>query len=198
MDNRYVQFATAEKLNQLFNELRPLLTIDPLEFLQDYFDIDTCDTNGLDNWGRILDFSRVISIQTATNGVFGFGVQSDYPIPEDGYPQNFNNGFFYNPAYEDATIQYTMNDYEYRIALKFRYAALTSNLSMKSINKIMNDLLTGLNSSYKCLVSQTASMQLTYKFNFILPQWQKTLFSNRGILPVPAGVTAILLDGQTI
>lgn len=198
MDKRYVQFATATNLNKLLDELRPLLTIDPLEYWQDYFDIDTCKSDGLDNWGKILDFSRVISIQTATDGVFGFGVQSDYPVAEDGYPQNFNNGFFYNPAYEDTPIQYTMENYEYRTALKFRYAALTSNLSMKSINKIMNDLLTGLNPDYKCVVTQTASMQLTYAFNFVLAPWQKSIFNNRNILPVPAGVTAIILDGQTI
>jgi len=198
MDIRYVQFSTAQNLNKLFDELTPLITIDTLEFLQDYFDIDTCDADGLDNWGRILELPRVITINTATDGVFGFGVQDDYPIPDDGYPQNLNNGFFYNSEYEDNTVQYTMLDYEYRIALKFRYSSLTSNLSMRSINKIMNDLLTQLDPNHKCTVNQTDIMTLTYKFNFILTPWQKSLFSNRSILPVPAGVTAILQDGQTI
>lgn len=198
MDNRYVQFATADNLNKLLDELRPLLTIDPLEFWRDYFDIDICKSDGLDNWGRILNFSRVISINIASDGVFGFGNEGDYPIPEDGYPQNFDNGFFYNPAYEDTPTQYTLDDYKYRLTLKFRYAALTTNLSMQSINRIMNDLLTQLNSAYKCVVIQTARMQLTYKFNFTLESWQKTIFNNRNILPVPAGVTAIILDEQTI
>lgn len=198
MDKRYIQFSTAPKINQLMDNLLPLLTIDVEAFRHDYFDIDTCLTNGLDNWGRILELSRVISISIATNGVFGFGIQADYPIPEDGYPQNLNNGFFYNSAYEDTPTQYTMSDYEYRIALKFRYAALTTNLSMKAINTIMNNLLTGLDSSYKCIVIQTGIMELTYKFNFILTNWQRALFNNRSILPVPAGVTAFLLDGQMI
>ena len=198
MDIRYVQFSTAQNLNKLFDELTPLITIDPLDFWHNYFDIDTCDFNGLDNWGQILELSRVISINTATNGVFGFGVQEDYPIQEDDYPQNLNNGFFYNPAYAENPIQYTMSDYEFRIALKFRYSALTSNLSMRSINKIMNDLLTQLDSNHKCTVNQTAIMTLTYKFNFLLMPWLEALFINRSILPVPAGVTAILQDGQTI
>jgi len=198
MDARFVQFSTAKNANKLFDELLPLLTIDVLAFYRDYFDIDTCDSDGLNNWGRILELSRIVSIMTATNGVFGFGIQSDYPIPEDGYPQNLDNGFFYNPAYENTPVQYTMLDYEYRFALKFRYAALTSNLSLKAINKIMNDLLINLNPDYKCVVTQTAVMQLTYKFNFLLAAWQKSIFLNRSILPIPAGVTAIILDGQII
>lgn len=198
MDNRFVQFATAANVNKLFDELTPLLTIDPLEFWRDYFDIDTCKTEGLNNWGRILNFSRVISINVASEGVFGFGKEGDYPIDEDEYPQNFNNGFFYNPAYEGTPIQYTLSDYEFRVALKFRYAALTTNLSMQSINRIMNNLLTQLDATYRCVVTQTAVMQLTYKFNLQLTPWQKTLFNNRNILPVPAGVIAIILDGQTI
>lgn len=198
MDNRFIQFDNANKINGLMDRLLPLITIDTEAFRRDYFDIDTCLTDGLDKWGRILMFPRIITIQTATNGVFGFGVQADYPISEDGYPQNFNNGFFYNPAYEQTPVQYTLLDYEYRIALKFRYSALTTNLSMKSINTIMNALLQNLDSSYKCVVTQTDKMVLTYKFNFSLSPWLKALFTNRNILPVPAGVTAILLERQII
>ena len=197
MDKRYVQFATATNLNKLFDELRPLLTIDPLEFWRDYFDIDTCLTDGLDNWGRILDFDRIIQISTADNGVFGFG-EGNYPIPPDGYPQNFNNGNFFDPNEAEAFVSYRLTDYEYRIVLKFRYASLTSNLSMKAINKIMNDLIRGINEQYKCAVIQSDVMQLTYKFNFTLQPWQKSIFTNRNALPVPAGVTAILLENQTL
>lgn len=193
----FVQFETAKNLNKLFDELYPLLTIAPQDFLKDYFDIDTCGTDGLNNWGKILNLSRVVSISVATDGVFGFD-EDNYPIDENEYPQNFDNGFFYNPAYENNPVQYSLSDYEFRAALKFRYAALTTNLSMQSINRIMNNLLIQLNSTYKCVVIQTAVMQLTYKFNFDLLSWQKALFSNRAILPVPAGVTAILLDGQIL
>lgn len=197
MDKRYIQFSTAPKINQLMDNLLPLLTIDVLEFQNTYFDINTCNSSGLDNWGRILDFARVIQISIATDGVFGFD-EDNYPIPETGYPQNFDNGFFYNPDYADETIPYSMNDYEYRAALKFRYLALTTNLSVQSINRIMNFLLQEFNSDYKCIVTQTAIMQLTYKFNFSLTLWQLSLFRNRNILPVPAGVTTILLENQTI
>lgn len=197
MDKRYVQFATAENLNKLFDELLPLITLDPLEFNRDYFDINTCDADGLDNWGLILEFARVIQIRTETNGVFGFD-ENNYPIPEYGYPQNFDNGFFYNPDYSDETIPYSMNDSEYRAALKFRYLSLTTNLSLQSINRIMNFLLQQLNPLLKCVVVQTAVMQLTYKFNFQLAPWQLSLFQNRNILPVPAGVAAILLESQII
>jgi len=62
----------------------------------------------------------------------------------------------------------------------------------------MNFLLQEFNSDYKCIVTQTAIMQLTYKFNFSLTLWQLSLFRNRNILPVPAGVTTILLENQTI
>lgn len=197
MDTRFIQFATAENLNKLFDELLPLITINPLEFNRDYFDINTRNADGLDNWGRILDFERVIQILIGTNGVFGFG-EGTYPIPEDGYPQNFNNGIFYNPAYADDAIAYTMLDNEYRLALKFRYLSLTTNLSLQAINRIMNYLLVGLNPNFKCVVTQTAVMQLTYKLNFQLQPWQLSLLTNRSILPVPAGVTAIILENQII
>ena len=199
MDSRYIQFATADNLNKLADELLPLLTLNPEEFHRKYFDIDTCESDGLDNWGEILNLSRTIQITDATSGVFGFGKQSDYPIPPTGYPQNFNNGFFYNPDYEgDTTNPVTLNDFQYRLVLKFRYRALTSNMSLYSINNIMNSLIVALNPTFKCFVYMSGFMQLTYKFNFALQDWQKAIFKNRDILPVPAGITAILIEAQPL
>lgn len=197
---RYVQFANATKLNQLLDNLYPLLTIDPATFLLTYFDIRTCGTNGLDNWGRILNFPRVIQVNDATDGVFGFGKPNYYPLPTPtAYPQNFNNGRFYNPDYEgDTTNPYILNDFQYRIVLLFRYRTITSNMSMYSINHILNQLVISLDSDYKVLAVQTGTMEITYKFNFPLQAWQRAIFKNRNLLPVPAGVNAIIAENQII
>jgi len=198
----YIQFSNAKNLQKLEEELLPYLTINEEEFRQTYFDIETCDKNGLDNWGIILNISRTVLIGNASDGVFGFGQQSMYPVPPDGYPQNFNNGFFYNLKYEkEAGIPYELNDFQYRTMLQFRYRTITCNMSLFSINKIMNQLVGTLSKAYgfenhRCRVKMTGYMKLSYEFNFALLPWMRAIFINRNVLPVPAGVFATILENR--
>ena len=49
----YTQYQNAPKFTKLLFDLEAYLTVDPLEFYETYFNLNTCDTAGLDNWGRI-------------------------------------------------------------------------------------------------------------------------------------------------
>ena len=190
--NIYVQFATADNLNTLFENLYPLLTIDPLEFHRDYFDIDTCKTDGLDNWGRILDFSRQIIVPDYSK-VFGFGTVDNPPVPiKTGYPQNFGHGSFYGGQTKPVILD---ND-QYRAVLKFRYASLTTNMTLFSINKIMNSYFNSRNPAHKVRVTESGRMQLLYEFNFKLADYERAMFNNRNILPSPGAVQCFILENQ--
>lgn len=194
----FLQFSNSENINKLTENLAPLLTIDPEVFRETYFDIYTCEKEGLDNWGRILNISRSITVINVYNGVFGFGRKEYYPIPATGYPQNFNNGRFFNPDYSGDSEKISLTDSQYRLVLLFRYRTLTCNMSLFSINKIINQLITEIDKTYRCHVYMSGFMQLTYSFNFILSPWIKAIFQNRNIFPVPAGVSAIILQGQNV
>lgn len=190
--NIYVQFATADNINTLFDNLYPLLTIDPLEFHRDYFDIDTCKTDGLDNWGRILDFSRQIIVPDYSK-VFGFGTVDNPPSPiKTGYPQNFGHGSFYGGQ----TKPVILDNEQYRAVLKFRYASLTTNMTLFSINHIMNAYFNTRDPTHKVRVTEPGKMQLLYEFNFKLADYERAMFNNRNILPSPGAVQCFMLENQ--
>lgn len=196
----YVQFANSKRINLLIDQIVASLRIDPEEYWYNFFNIDSANRDGLDNWGKIFGFSRVIQVGDSTDDVFGFGRDEDYPLPyENAYPQNFDNGVFFDPDTDaDSTTPYELNDYQYRQVLKFRYRCLTSNFSMISINHILNELLVSLDSNYKCFAIQTGQFRIEYRFNFQLNDWMRAIFNNRKLLPVPAGVLAVILENKTL
>lgn len=198
--SKYVQFSNSKRTNQLIDGIVNGLTINPDEFWETFFNIDTAQRCGLDNWGKIFGLPRIVLISDSTDDIFGFGVDEDYPLPyENAYPQNFDNGSFFDPDIDsDSTVPYELNDYQYRQILKFRYRCLTSNFSMISINQILNELLINLNPQYKCYAIQTAQFRIEYRFNFQLDDWIRAMFNNRKILPVPAGVNGVIMENQRL
>lgn len=185
----YVQYSNAVKLKGLLEGLYPYLTINPYEFYTDFFNIETCNAQGLDNYGLMLNQSR--QIRSVSSGSyyqkFGFG-QDGYTPPVNEYPQNFNNGNFYggdiNPEY------ITLDDDDYRVLLKFRYANYTSNFSYEDANRIMNNYAQSRDSGYKVAVIPTAGkvMDITFQFSWELEDFERSIFMIRNVLPVALGV----------
>ncbi len=187
VNRTYLQFQQATNLNNLLDELAPYLTIDEEAFYQDYFDITTCNGFGLDNWGRLLDFSRFVIVANLDNC---FGFDTGIPAGNDtDYPQNFGQGNFWGGQ----TDTIVLSDELYRTVLRFRYAVLTTNASLGAANNILNTYFQSIDPSKKVIVSQTGTMQITFTFNFYLDDSPVLLV--RELLPVPLGVEYTIIQG---
>lgn len=181
----YIQYSNASNLQNLIAGLEPYLSISIEDFFTHYFNLATADTQGLNNWGRILELSRTIPVGQY-DYIFGFDT-GDVITNTIDYPQNFNHGTFYNGQ----TDSYELHNSAYRIFLKFRYNYLTCNMSMRAANDIVNTYIQEEypdNPSYQCIVTTSDIRTIDFNFNFTLQPFEITIFAQPGILPVPVGI----------
>jgi|GEM_PF-5184550 hypothetical protein len=181
----FIQYQDAPNFKTLLQSLSAYLTIPIDDFFYHYFNLDTADTQGLDNWGIILNQGRTIQSPDYTS-VFGF----DTGIPPSplatGYPQNYNNGTFYGGQ----TIPVTLTDDQYRVLLQFRYSGYVTNNSVASCMTIINNYIKKqypLNPTYRCDIVESV-MHFRYVFNFTLQPFEIALFRDNKVLPTAAGI----------
>ena len=180
----YIQYQKAEKLKQLIEQLKPILTIDANSFYNDFFNILTCTTIGLDNWGVILNQFRGVPI-SSNIGTFGFYKDSSAWLPK---PKNFNRGGFYKKRLPGIV---ELNDVAYRHVLLFTYASQTINNSVGSANQILNYYYQSIDPLKKVWVKENTNiiMSIDYFFNFTLHDYERNIYTIAyGLLPRPAGV----------
>jgi hypothetical protein len=182
----YVQYQKAQKLQTLIDGLEPNLIVDLDAFRRNFFDIYTCGTTGLNNWGLLLNRSRTVIVPNYS-GTFGFGDTLGLP-PEPNYPRNYNHGNYYSGS----TDLVTLPDNQYRTLLLFTYAYLTSNFSLMSVNKIMNVYCATFDPQITVQVTTSGVKQMNFAFSAPLQKWQYTIFNLQNVLPVPLGVSFTL------
>jgi hypothetical protein len=182
----YVQYQKAVRLQQLVTDLEPNLVVDAQAFYDNFFNILTCGSDGLDNWGLLLDRSRTIPVPALDN-VFGFGDVLGLPVAPT-YPQNYDHGSFYSGS----SIYTALTDPQYRTLLQFTYAYLTSNFSLMSANLIMNAYCATFENPVTVQVSTTGPKQMEFLITGTLEPWQSAIFALPGVLPIPMGVQATL------
>lgn len=182
----YIQYDKAEKLHNLVDGLEPNLIVDEVLFRKNFFNIYTCGTTGLNEWGLLLNRSRTIFVPNYT-GTFGFGDVLGLP-PEPQYPRNYNHGNFYSGAGDLESLP----DDQYRTLLLFTYAYLTSNFSLLSVNRIMNTYCATFDPPLTVQVSTTGVKRINFDFTGTLQPWQAAIFALKGVLPVPLGVSFTL------
>jgi hypothetical protein len=196
----YTQYSNAVNLRNLLNGglvskidglpyegLLNYLTINSDEFLNTYFSLAaTTSTDGLDNWGRILQVDRTIYLPNVeTNSIFGFDTGVPPSPITTGYPQNFNNGNFWGGD----EIAYALNDYQYLFLLQLRYAKLTTNCSIASIIAILNIYFRAFDPTQEVIVNELSIMEMTITLTNPAPAYQIYILQQRpDVLPIPAGV----------
>lgn len=181
----FIQYQNAPKFKSILEKLSVYLTIPIEEFYQHYFNIETADTQGLDNWGKILNQSRTIQTPDLTS-IFGFDTGVPPSPLTTGYPQNYNNGTFYGGQ----TIPVILGNDSYRILLQFKYSSYTVNNSVAACMTVINNYIKKqypLNPSYKCDIIE-GNMYFIYNFNFALQPFEVALFHYNKILPTAAGI----------
>lgn len=196
----YVQYSNAINLKSLlyggetskidglpYPGLIDYLTINPNEFLTTYFSLSTTtSTDGLDNWGRILQVNRTVYLPNVeTNSIFGFDTGIPASPIDIGYPQNFDNGNFWGGD----TYPYALNDLQYLFLLQLRYASLNTNCSLASAAAILNTYFKALDPTQEVIVTESGIMQMTITLTNPAPAYQIYVLQYRpDVLPIPAGV----------
>jgi hypothetical protein len=189
----YIQYDKATNLKALIDGLKPILSIDEEEFYNHCFNIQTGSGDCLDNWGRILNFSRGIKTDPNDRKVFGFyNGTGSFLNP----PSNFNNGNWYKQA---IPIIQNLTDDAYRQVLQLVYLSQISNGSVGNISKILNYYYQKINVSKRVRVKEnlTGAMTLKIEFNFKLEPVEINIFSINNVLPIPAGVSYTIQDNLT-
>ncbi len=200
-----IQYNNSPALNNLNNGLlaafatNPVYSIDPItglpvsrpqtyqQFCNDYLNISSATTDGLDNWGRILNFGRSVEILDY-KGIFGLLNEGlTPPTNTNDYPQNFGFGTFFN---EQAAKNNRINldDNTYRFALRFIYLKTLSDGSTNIINRCFE--LYFQNRDVLAFVKVTAVNTYEYTFYGTLTQGEKFMFgtaNNYKLLATPMG-----------
>ncbi len=179
---------TKSKINGLpYPGLLKYLTINELDFLTGYFSLsNTTTTQGLNNWGRILQISRTIRVPNIIdNSILGFDTGTPPDPIDTGYPQNFNNGNFYGGE----TTLYRLNDPQFLFLLQMRYATLNTNSSLASANLILNTYFKALDPAQEVTVTDDGPMNMLISLLLPAPAYQVYILNYRSdVLPIPAGV----------
>ena len=145
-------------------------------WIYDVFDINTCNSFGLQVWAIILgiSISNTYQVPVPNAYVWGFGI----------YNQNFNNGNFFNAGTETIGL----DEVHQRILLKLRYYQLTGKCTIPAINAMLFNILGSYGTAYILPTTGNVMSPLTYVFGWIPDQQLLAILNNIDILPRPAGV----------
>lgn len=149
------------------------------DFYDDIWLIDIAQGYGLDVWGRILGFSRVLAIPDGD--LFGFDEAAG------ANTKGFNQAPFYSGVHSTSNV--SLNDDDYRRALLAKAFANICDGSILAINTILSQLFPSRGNAY---VTDNGDMTLDYVFTFALSSVERAIVES-GILPKPVGVKASIV-----
>jgi len=177
------QYANSTKLRALIDTFN--LAVEPESFVDNFYDliwnVETAQGYGLDVWGKIVDVSRLLTVDT-TEQYLGFD-EALLPTAQSNDPTPFNQAPFYNGM--QATTTVSLADDAYRKLIMVKALANITNCSVPNINKLLTILFS---SSGVCFVTNTGKMSIRYVFTFQLSDVDSAIVKNSGALPRPAGV----------
>lgn len=171
------QYAQSPTILQLLDNVNQWISPDAdfYNFQNWIWNIDTARGFGLDILGRILGITRRFFVINFDN-YFGFSGTGAQP---------FNQAPFYNGASDaDAVI---LSDEDYRRILYTKAYLNISPINALNINHAFTMLFVGRG---KCYVVDNQDMTITYTFEFVLSNLDKSIINT--LMPQIAGVTVTI------
>ena len=183
------QYAASPTINAIVQSLNDAIdpSADIVNFYNNVWNIKTAQGNGLDIWGQILGVQRNLAIPS-TN-YFGF----EEAVSGTTGSQPFNQAPFFSGV--AATSNYAMSDTQFRQCLMVKAAANISDLSIKSINALLQaqfGVNNGTDPYGQAYIQDTGGMAFVYYLNFAPSAGQIALVNSSGVFPRPAGVAVTL------
>jgi hypothetical protein len=178
------QYANSPTIMGLIERMND--AIDPRADLDAIYDsiwnIETAKGFGLDIWGRIVGVSRSLKIPSSDK-FFGFAeaVPGVYP---------FGEGVFYDGTVPESEVV-LLPDESFRKLILTKAMANITLMNAPSINKLLQNLFPGRGD---CHVEDDGGMAMSYVFNFTLTPIERAIITQSGVIPRPAGVSALLKE----
>ena len=185
-DTIFSQWANSPILMQIIRNIN--LYVDPVADLDNFYNqvwnVNTAEGYGLDVWGRIVGVNRNIKIPNPNQKYLGFA-ESD-----SVNKAAFNQAPFWNGS--QATTVYALPDDLFRTLIMAKALKNISNGSCQSINQILRLLFASRGRAY---VIDRMNMTMILVFEFVLDQFSLNMLVQSDVIPRPAGVGALLLNG---
>ena len=199
--SQYANSPTLTAILAAFNS-----AIDPSTDIQNLYsniwNIQTAQGSGLDILGAIVGVSRNLSVISQYN-FFGFYEQFGGATATNN-PQPFGQAPFFSGTYPTTT--YALSDALYKQLIFAKAFANISNLSVPSINQLLQILFMNTQNMYVvdgyvvsgyvaetgytqwAYVADGGNMTYTVNFKFVPSALQLAILLNSGVFPCPCGV----------
>lgn len=175
------QYSASPKLLSIIDTFNQAINLDDFtsEFIEKVWDLTTCETFGLDMWGKIVGVSRYINAPIDSSS-FGF-YEADDASPE--YPTPFNESPFYGGAQETTNVR--LADDAYRTLIFCKAFTNISIATIPEINRFLKILFYKRGRAY-CVNYRDMTIGLTFEFE--LAPYEESILTNYDVVPVPSGV----------
>lgn len=175
------QYSASPKLLSIIDTFNQAISLDDFtsEFIEKVWDLTTCETFGLDMWGKIVGVSRYINAPIDSSS-FGFD-EADDASPE--YPTPFNESPFYGGTQETTNVR--LADDAYRTLIFSKAFTNISIATIPEINRFLKILFYKRGRAY-CVNYRDMTIGLTFEFE--LAPYEEAILTNYDVVPVPSGV----------
>lgn len=180
-DTILTQYSASKKLLSIIDTFNQAISLDDFtdEFIKKIWDLTTCETFGLDMWGKIVGISRYINTPIETSS-FGFseagGKDPDYQTP-------FNDSPFFGGVQETTNVR--LSDDAYRTLIFCKAFTNISIATIPEINRFLNILFYQRGRAY-CVNYRDMKIGITFEFE--LAPYEESILTNYEKMPVPSGV----------
>ncbi|WP_369788288.1 DUF2612 domain-containing protein [Rouxiella sp. WC2420] len=186
---QYDNSPNLKSIIKTFNDaVDPAVDID--NFYDNIWNIETSNDYGLDIWGKIVNISRLVTIDSDDENL-GFN-ESLLTQNSDNQPQPFGQAPFYNGTRSTSTVRLATDAYRKLILVKA--LANITDCTIPNLNKLLLFLFDGQGTPF---VADTGNMTIRYVFNFNLDPVDLAIVKSSGALPRPAGVLAQIMQVDT-
>jgi hypothetical protein len=158
-------------------------------WITDVFDLRTANDFGLIVWAIILGIplTYIAGANDDNTTPFGFGPDTNSD------PPNTNQNFFNSNFSASQTAQFTLTQAQKRLILQLRYRQLIARGTVPETNKILADLLVPTYGPMYMLDNLNMTESIVCVNG--LPAFLSFLFSEFDLIPRPAAVKLIVIDG---
>ncbi|ELX9600397.1 DUF2612 domain-containing protein [Escherichia coli] len=180
-DTILTQYSASKKLLSIIDTFNQAVSLDDFteEFIKKVWDLTTCETFGLDMWGKIVGISRYI-VAPIDSDSFGFSEADD---GSTDYPAPFDNSPFYGGIQETTNVR--LGDDAYRTLIICKAFTNISVATIPDINKFLKILFYQRGRAY-CVNHR--DMTIGINFEFSLAPYEESILTNYDVTPVPSGV----------
>ncbi|MDM2751415.1 DUF2612 domain-containing protein [Citrobacter sp. Cs237] len=175
------QYSASKKLLSIIDTFNQAVSLDNFtdEFISKVWDLTTCETFGLDMWGKIAGISRYINAPIESSS-FGFNEADD---ADPDYPTPFNDSPFFGGIQETTNVR--LGDDAYRTLIFCKAFTNISIATIPEINRFLKILFFQRGRAY-CVNYRDMTIGLTFEFE--LAPYEESILMNYDVTPVPSGV----------